>query len=305
VHPTSILFSREGAKPFLCAVILWLSGCSSRYVYEDFEAKYQAPEVPTQFATGSRGWRVAGHFSYNNQGVMDIARRDTMWTGQYGNTAYFHREDVPVGRLDSFRVVDERYRFDRSAGLLGLMGIYQGRHWFAGATGGAALPGPKRNYFGIFGGYTQFIGGGRWAPLASGGVIFNKIDVAGRGWSNMDQLYLGEGSPPPGEYYPQADTTSISDWEVPMKFGILYRAHPAFQPYLLFYGNTISTWPRESDDKGRFDVDESGISLGIRSEAYRDLILSLEGAMMDYSGPMSYENNGVKLTFSVEYAFGS
>jgi hypothetical protein len=305
MRPTSTLFPLEGVRLFLCAVILCLSGCSSRYVYEDFEAKYLAPEVPTQFATGSKGWRVAGHFSYNNQGAMDISRRDTMWTGQNGNTAYFHREDVPVDLRDSFRVVDERYRFERSGSLLGLMGIYQGLHWFAGLALGAALPETKRNYFGVFGGYTQYFGGGRWAPLASGGVFVNHIDVAGRGWSNMDPLYFGEGSPPPGEYHPHADTTSIPDWELPMKFGILYRAHPAFQPYLLFYGNTISTWPRESDDNGRFDVDESGISLGIRSEAYRDLILSLEGALMDYSGPMNYEGMGVKLAFSVEYAFGS
>lgn len=302
---TSIRSSSLGAHFFLCAVILGLSGCSSRYVYEDFEAKYQVPEVPTQFATGSKGWRLAGHFSYNNQGAMDISRRDTMWTGPFGST-YFHRDDVPVDRRDSFRVVDERYRFERSGGLLGLMGIYQGLHWFAGLTGGAALPGTKRNYFGIFGGYTQFIWGGRWAPLVSGGIFVNHIDVTGRGWSDIDQLSIGEnGNPPPGEYHPQADTTSISDWELPMKFGILFRAHPAFQPYLLFYGNTISTWPQESEDHGRFEVDDSGISLGIRSEAYRDLILSLEGALMDYSGPMSYEGMGVKLALSVEYAFGS
>lgn len=299
--------ARALAPYLLSGLLLCLTGCSSRYIFEDFRAEYQVPEVPTQFATGSKGWRAGAHFAYNNQGVMDIARRDTMWAGGYGNNVDFQRGNVPQDRLDSFRVVEERYRFDRSRAQLGLMGMYQGRHWFAGFTGGMGLSGAAPAGFGVFGGYTQFYGNGRWAPLASGGIFFNEIAVAGHGWSNRELLIpLGENSGPPvGAYQHYADTATIVDWELPIKLGVLYRAYRGFQPYFLFYGITLATWPRESEDDGRFRLDDSGMCLGIRSEAYGNLILSAEGAWIQYSGPMDYENSGFKLTFSAELAFGT
>jgi hypothetical protein len=283
---------------------LVLGGCATHYVFEDFKGGYQAPEMPTVFAATQTGWNFSAHLAYNNQGPIRYQPEDSLWGDTASGRVYFNREHADAASLSRPGLLRGNYGIERSPLLAGISLFSVHKYGFYGFTGGVAAPSLTQVQFGAFAGYSQLLLSGRLAPMLALGVFMNRVEVSGRYWSEPEGLLTGSGDDPSYPAYQRSTAREAEiHWDIPVKLGVLYSMHPAFQPYLLAYGNTTSLWPDESDEPERFLVYDSGLALGIRNQSIPGWMLTFEVASLLIEGPMNHESEPVKIHFQMQRLF--
>jgi hypothetical protein len=291
----------------LAAACAGLDGCSRQYYFEDMTARYQSPDLPTQFATtGERGFRLSGTLAMSDEGrYMDFARQDTLWPAYGwtdGNQAFFSRPYYDTAALARPQILEERYRFDRQPLLAAANLAYVRAHWFWGLAVGVGAPDLGCNYLGAYAGYSQLLFGNRIAPTFGGGVFLNRVKVSGRYWIHTaNVLTPGEEQPSdPPVFAKDTLREARSSLALPFKMGLLYRWRAAFQPYTLFHFNAFSLLPDESVDPGRYEVHDAGVALGVRNESIPGMEFSFELDYLETGGPMGSTDFGPMATLRVQ-----
>jgi hypothetical protein len=303
-------WGRRAAHSLLAIGLAVLTGCTNRYYFEDFRAQYAAPEMPTQFASaGGKGLLLSGGFAWGKEGrIMDVGRQDTAWLVYGGKGAYFDRPSASDTTALAHEVLlQERYRFERQPASANLDLVYRRAHWFAGAAAGAGIPDPRCFFLGVFGGYSQLLLGGRLAPTIGGGFYLNRFRAGGRYWNTEssilapgnDQVGPGYVSPPPTFHKDSAHIAS-TDFELPVKMGLMYRWSDAFEPYVLAMANSLNFWPEETEEPARYSMDDVGLALGIRNESIPGMALSLELRLNEAEGPMENITEGPAVAFRIQ-----
>lgn len=302
---------RSASAGALAAVCAGLGGCTRQYFFENMTARYQAPQLPTEFATtNENGFRISGAFAFSDQGrYMDIARQDTLWP-LYGEApsqgAYFSRPYNDTAALARATLLQERYRFDRQPLLAEGDFAYIGTHWFGGFAAGIGAPDMRCGYIGYYLGYSQLLFGDRVAPTIGLGAYLERFPVTGKYWSHSSDPVspggdaLGTTADPP-TFYRNSTRAWKGSFSFPFKMGFLYRLRKGFQPYILMEFNTVSLWPDETEDPGRYEVDDGGFALGFRNESMPGLELSLELQYQETDGPMGNINFGPGLAFRLQH----
>jgi hypothetical protein len=297
----------------LAAACTGLGGCTRQYYFEDLTARYQSPDLPTQFATtGASGFRLSGAIAMSDEGrYIDVARQDTLWPryGQEGgNQAFFSRPHNDTAALAHPLILEERNRFDRQPVLAAANLAYVRAHWFWGLAAGVGAPDFGCNYLGAYAGYSQLLFGNRIAPTFGGGVFLNRTKVSGRYWLHVASVLApGEDQPLPGGTTDppvfQKDTLreARSSVALPFKMGLLYRWRAAFQPYTLVHINAISVLPDESIDPGRYETSDAGFAFGVRNEnSIPGMELSFELDFLITEGPLGNMHSGPMATLRVQ-----
>jgi hypothetical protein len=302
-------FASAAALAIACA---GLGGCTRQYYFRDMHARYQSPDLPTQFATtGERGFRVSGALAVSNEGrYMDISPQDTLWP-RYGDSsrreAFFERPHNDTAALAHPLTLNGRNRFDRQPILAAADLVYLRAHWFWGLSAGIGAPDLGCNYLGAFAGYSQLLFGNRIAPTFGGGVFLNRVRVSGRYWTYSTSILApGDDMHAPGwvddppNFAKDSTRTTRTSLAFPFKMGLLYRWQAAFQPYMLFHFDSFSLWPDETENASRYEVDDAGLALGFRNESIPGLELAFELDLLVTGGPLDNINSGPMATLRVQ-----
>lgn len=282
------------------AALSMLCACAGSILFEDMRAEYQSTEIPAVFASGKRGWLFSGFITGNNQDPIHFQRKDSVWWETADSSRFYTN---PGSSFDKRTpgVLQGEYRIDRSRILAGGALAYQRRHWFCGislAQGSTFGLGQM----GAFGGWSQPIG--NWVPLIAGGGYANRVRTSGKVWSEFATfpLPVGENATPDG-YFPDTVSGHRTHYSMPVRLGVLYRAGRHFAPYITLAGNSVSMWPGEDEDPGRYEVLNSDLALGARYSPNSDLTLGVELALTTAEGPNSYSADAAKVAITVERAW--
>ncbi len=288
-----ILIALPAAASMLCA-------CAGSFLFEDMHAEYQPTEIPAVFASGKRGWILSGFITGNNQDPIHFLREDSVWWESADSSRFF----LDSGASFSQRtpgVLHGDYRIERSRIQVGGALAYQRRHWFCGVSlaQGSSL---GLGQVGAFGGWSQPMG--NWVPLIAGGGYANRVRTTGKVWHEIATfpIPIGENGTPDG-YFPDTAQGHRTHFSMPVRIGVLYRVGRDFAPYFTLAGNSVSVWPGEEDDPGRYEVLDSDIALGARYSPYPNMTLGVELALTTVDGPNSYSADAAKVALTVERAW--